>query len=210
MKEFAIYFGLAFCLLRPLGSWAQVKPRSSETLECSKAASGKPLSGKTERLTNSKKSNDAYATVELARDATDAAGRTCIATYTLYMSQYSQNYRVVKTFSVELRDMAGVDLIGFSDDDSKLAADFWWAAGDYKGHRPVVYDLKSKTARLTELSDQITSQLPACAYSEEFVGISDKGEAVIHVPKSVHVDTGCPDQGNWLFDPKTGAVLRAP
>ena len=192
-----------------MAGWADkdAKPLSSQILECSKV-SGQGLSSRTERITNSKKSNDAYAAVELIRDSADPSGTTCVATYTLYLSQYSKNFRPVKTFSVRLHDSAGVDVIGFSDSDGMLAADFWWAAGDYKGHRPVVYDLKTKVARMNELSDQITGQLPACAYAEELTGVTDTGEVVIHVPQSAHVESGCPDQGNWLLDAKTGGVRR--
>ncbi len=195
------------CWLAP--SWAEKegKQLSTPVLECSKA-DGHSLSARTERVTNERKSNDAYAVVELARDPADPSGASCVATYTLYLSQYSSNFKVVKTFSMPTRDGVGVDLLGFSDNGSKVAADFWWKAGDYKGHRPVVYDLKSKVPRMDELSDQITSQLPACDYQEELTGVTDKGEVVIHVPSSAHVDRGCPDQGNWLLDSTTGEVRR--
>jgi hypothetical protein len=190
-------------------SWAdkEGKRLSTPVLECSKVGA-QPLSARTERVTNAKKSNDAYAVVELARDPADPSGASCVATYTLYLSQYSSNFKPVKTFSTPTRDGVGVDLLGFSDNGSKVAADFWWQTGDYKGHRSVVYDLKSKVPRMDELSDQITSQLPACAYQEELTGVTDKGEVVIHVPSSVHVDRGCPDQGNWLLDSTTGEVRR--
>ncbi len=200
---------IGVCLLGSIQGWAEkdVKLASSQALECSKVT-GAPISSKTERATNAKRSNDAYAAIELARNPADASGNSCVATYTLYLSQYSSNFKPVKTFSVPLRDAAGVDLIGFSENGSKVAADFWWSAGDYKAHRPVVYDLKTKIARMNELGDQITGQLPACAYQEELTGINDAGEVTIHVPGSVHVDKGCPDQGNWLLDSKTGEVRR--
>ena len=210
LKLFARCTALAACLLFALAVWAEKNPTlSSQTLDCSKVGA-QPLSSKTERVTNAKKSNDAYATIELVRDPADASGASCVATYTLYMSQYSSNFKAVKTFSVQLRDSAGVDLIGFSDNGSKLAADFWWSAADYKGHRPVVYDLKSKVGRLDELSDQITGQLPACAYSEELTGVTDAGEVAIHIPPSGHVANGCPDQGDWLLDSRTGVARRKP
>ncbi len=202
---------IAICAVSAIAAVAEKNPKgiSSQTLECAKVT-GQPLSGKTDKITNPRKSNDAFATIELAHDPTGGAG-VCVATYTLYLSQYSSNFKTVKAFSVQLRDSAGVTLIGFSDNSSKLAADFWWSAGDYKGHRPVVYDLKTKVARLVELGDQITSQLPACSYSEELTGIADDGNITIHVPKSsVHDDASCPDQGNWLLDSKNGAVRRAP
>lgn len=200
---------VTLCLACAAPGWAdkQGKQISTPVLECSKVGEH-ALSSKTERVTNSKKSNDAYAVVELARNPADPNGASCVATYTLYLSQYSSNFKAVKTFSMPTRDGVGVDLLGFSDDSSKVAADFWWTAADYKAHRPVVYDLKSKVPRMDDLSDKITSQLPACDYQEELKGVTDKGEVVIHVPSSSHVDRGCPDQGNWLLDSMTGEVRR--
>ncbi len=205
-RAFAVT-AILLCCVSP--SWAEKagKQLSTPVLECSKV-DAHTLSARTERVTNTKKSNDAYAVVELARDPADPSGASCVATYTLYLSQYSSNFKAVKTFSMPTRDGVGVDLLGFSDDGTKVAADFWWTAADYKGHRPVVYDLKSKVPRMDELSDQITSQLPACDYQEELTGVTDKGEVVIHVPSSAHVDRGCPDQGNWLLDSITGDVRR--
>lgn len=200
---------VTLCLACAAPAWAdkQSKQLSTPVLECSKVGEH-TLSSKTERVTNSKKSNDAYAVVEVSRDPADPSGASCVATYTLYLSQYSSNFKPVKTFSMPTRDGVGVDLLGFSDDGSKVAADFWWMAADYKGHRPVVYDLKSKVPRMDDLSDQITSQLPACDYQEELKSVTDKGEVVIHIPSSRHVDRGCPDQGDWLLDSMTGEVRR--
>ncbi len=195
--------------LMPLTARAEKNPvtLSSQILDCSKV-SAQSLTSRTERVTNSKKSNDAYASVALERDPENP--KSCVVTYTLYLSQYSTNFKAIKTFSAPVHDSVGVTLIGFSEGGTKVAADFWWSAGDYIAHRPVVYDMKTKIARLNELGDEITGQLPPCAYSEELTGVTDNGEVVVHVPKSQHVDNGCPDQGHWLFDSKMGTARRHP
>jgi hypothetical protein len=100
-------------------------------------------------------------------------------------------------------------MIGFSPDQSKVAADFWWAGGDYTGHRPVIYDVNTKRVQFGELGEQITGQLPSCDYFQNFTGVTNSGEAVIYVPKSIYVDEGCPDQGDWLFNVANGKVRRA-
>jgi hypothetical protein len=180
---------------------------STQSLDCAKVGA-QPLSSRTGRVTNPKKSNDAYASVALERDPENPG--SCVVTYTLYLSQYSTSFKAIKTFSAPVHDSVGVTLIGFSDGGTKVAADFWWSAADYIAHRPVVYDMKTKIARLNDLGDEITGQLPPCAYAEELTGITDDGEVIVHIPKSLHVDSGCPDQGDWLFDSKMGTARRHP
>jgi hypothetical protein len=115
---------------------------------------------------------------------------------------------MIKEFSDPESDGVGVDIVGASSDGNMIAADFWWAAGDYTGHRPVILKVKSNSVILLPLDDRILKQLPSCDYFEEFIGATNDGEAIIHVPKSQYVRTGCPSQGKWLFNLHSGIVRR--
>jgi len=115
---------------------------------------------------------------------------------------------MIKEFSDPENDGVGVDIIRASSDGNMIAADFWWAAGDYTGHRPVILDVKSNAVTLLPLDDRILKQLPSCDYFEEFIGVTNAREAIIRVPKSAYVETGCPSQGKWLFNLHSGIVRR--
>jgi hypothetical protein len=56
--------------------------------------------------------------------------------------------------------------------------------------------------------ERIVKQLPSCGYAEEFIGVTDAGEAIIRVPKSQYVEKGCRSQGKWLFNLHEGTVRR--
>jgi hypothetical protein len=40
-------------------------------------------------------------------------------------------------------------------------------------------------------------------------GVTNDGDVVLYVPKSIYVDKGCPDQGEWLLNMKTDTIARA-
>jgi hypothetical protein len=103
---------------------------------------------------------------------------------------------MIKEFTDQEDNGVGVDIIGTSSDGNKIAADFWWAAGDATGHRPVIVDVKSNSVMLLPLEERILKQLPSCDYFEEFNGVTNAGEAIIRVPKSAYVEKGCPSQGS--------------
>jgi hypothetical protein len=196
---------LALCVILSMtAASAAERHLSTDALSCSQLNNGASRTSKTDMISNPRKSMDAYASITLSSSAT----AVCTASYNLVVSERSGGFKPVKTLSVELHDNAGIDLLGFSPDGSKLAADFWWSVGDYRRHRPVVYEVKSHIARITELGDQVTSQLPACGYIENLTGITNAGEIELHVPRNA-TGTDCPDQGNWLFDPKSGEASRA-
>ena len=44
--------------------------------------------------------------------------------------------------------------------------------------------------------------------SGDMFAIRLPGDVVVHVPKSIQVEEGCPDQGDWLWTPRTGKVQR--
>jgi hypothetical protein len=103
----------------------------------------------------------------------------------------------------------GVELGGTSSDGSKLLLDFFSAAGDYTHHRPVVYDFTSGSWQMRDVGTRITDQLPRCHYLTMIQGVTNEGDVVLYVPKSIYVDKGCPDQGEWLLDMKSDALARA-
>src|SRR5260370_10500686 len=102
----------------------------------------------------------------------------------------------------------GVAFDGTSPDGSKLLLDFFTAAGNRTGHRPVVYDFSAGSWQLRELGDRVTRDLPKCDYFTMMQGVTDAGDVVLYVPKSIYVDKGCPDQGEWLLNMKTDTITR--
>lgn len=193
--------------LFPLASFAK-EHRSTDAADCSKVTENQPIRLKTDTILSPKETLRTYATIDLERDSTDN-GKSCFATYSLYVAERSGNFRMVRTLAARVADRAGVDIVGFSDNNVQLAADFWWATGTYISHRAVVYDSKTKAARLDELEDKISSQLPACNYAEKFIGVDNTGDAIFHVPAASDVQ-GCGDQGDWILDLKTGEARRKP
>jgi|ERR1041385_3330588 hypothetical protein len=183
--------------------------RSTPFVECSELKLGQSVQHKTKISSSESVRTRVYATVRISRSRNDTKGDACPVQYHLLVAKNNGAFVVVKTFATTTDSTIGAEIVGFSKDQSKLAADFWWAAGDYTGHRPVVYDIKTRRVQLAELGEQITSRLPSCDYSQAFEGVSDSGEAIIHVPKSTYVEEGCPDQGDWLFNLAKRTARRA-
>jgi len=103
----------------------------------------------------------------------------------------------------------GVAFDGTSPDGSKLLLDFFTTAGDRTRHRPVVYDFSTASWQVRELGDRVTRDFPRCNYFTMLQGVTNDGDVVLYVPKSVYVDKGCPDQGEWLLNMKTDTITRA-
>jgi len=188
-------------------AWAK-PPVLSEPMECSVLKLGQEKYYKTNVTVSKDGKIHAYATIELKRDRNDVKAEKCMATYEFWVQLDKHDYQRIKVFHFETPWDVGVTMIGFSPDSTKISADFWWAGGDYMGHRPVVFDLNTKQLLFRELESQISKQLPSCDYFEEYVGVTNTGMAIIHIPKSDVVEKGCPDQGNWLFNLKSGKVQR--
>jgi hypothetical protein len=157
-------------------------------------------------ITNRSGTVKAYAMIAVRRS--DDPKAMCSATSKLFLSRSGKPFTEIKSFSENTELMVGVEMVGFSQDERKLAADFWWAEGDYVGHRPVILDMESGNVLFGELGQQVINQLPSCDYNEDFVEVSNDGQAIIHVPESHYVQEGCPAQGYWLFDLSTGKVKR--
>lgn len=107
-------------------------------------------------------------------------------------------------------DTLGNEVPVLSPDGTKLMVSFWGAAGDYTGYRVAVYDFATKGGSFRTIADRVTRGLPSCDYFTFIEGVTNNGEVVIHVPKSIYVDEGCPDQGKWLLDMKTDKLTRLP
>jgi hypothetical protein len=146
--------------------------------------------------------------VQLSHANNDKGADSCTVVYRLFVAEKSKPFVSVKEYSERAGDGVGVEMVGASKSEMVIAADFWWTAGDYTGHRPVVYALNSKSVILRALKNEIRRRLPSCDYFEEFIGVTDTGEAVIRIPKSTYVEKGCPAQGEWLFDVHSGSVRR--
>lgn len=104
----------------------------------------------------------------------------------------------------------GVAFDGTSPDGSKLLLDFFTAAGDSTSHRPAVYDFVTGSWQIRDVGDRITRNFPECKYFTMIQGVTDAGDVVLYVPKSIYKDTGCSDQGEWLLDMKNDTVTRVP
>lgn len=102
----------------------------------------------------------------------------------------------------------GASVNGTSPDGSKLLLDFFTAEGDFTGHRPVVYDFTTGTWKIRDVSDRITRTLPHCDYLTMIQEVTNDGDVILYVPKSISVNKGCPDQGEWLLDMKNDAIAR--
>jgi len=72
----------------------------------------------------------------------------------------------------------------------------------------VIVEVKSNSVMFLPLDDRILKQLPSCDYFEEFIGVTNAGEAIIRAPKSAYVENGCHSQGKWLFNLHSGIVKR--
>jgi hypothetical protein len=103
----------------------------------------------------------------------------------------------------------GVAFDGTSPDGSKLLLDFFTAAGDYTGHRPMVYDFVTGTWQIRDVGDRITRNFPGCDYFTMIQGVTDAGDVVLYVPGSAY-NRSCPDQGEWLLNMKNDSVTPIP
>jgi len=151
----------------------------------------------------------AYASVEMRPGKTEKDG--CNVVYELKIAKLHVQFETMKLFEHqnETGEISGVTILGSSPDHSKIAVDFWWAEGDYDGIRPVIYDVQSGKAQFRDLEDTLYKKLPSCDYTQEYIGVTDRGYAVLHVPKSDYVDSEeCKDRGFWLFDLKTGHLWQ--
>jgi hypothetical protein len=153
----------------------------------------------------------AYGVVSYRHYANEVKKNQCQVVYEFFVAVQSKPFVLAKRLSwdTEAGEIAGIDLIGVSPDGTKLAADFWVAEGDGEEHRPVVYDISTGQALDLPLQGKIQSQIHGCDQNEDFIGVTNPGEAVFAVPPSVYDGTAaCGDKGLWHFNLKTGRVYR--
>ncbi len=105
------------------------------------------------------------------------------------------------------RSENGVWFGGTSNDGSKLLLDFFTALGDSTDHRPVVYDFTSGTWQIRTVGDRVTKALTKCDYLTMLQGVTDGGDVILYVPKSIF-NKDCPDQGEWLLNMKDNSITR--
>jgi hypothetical protein len=150
-----------------------------------------------------------YGLMEFRHDKEDAQAKRCHVTYRLFVSRGGSKFAEARNLAWDTEEgqIAGIDLIGFSSDGSKLAADFWLAEGDGQEHRPVVYDSITSRVLYRPLEDRIQRSLEGCYQAEHFIGVTNQGEAIFTVPPSDYVDS-CGDKGVWHLNLQTGQVKQ--
>lgn len=182
--------------------------KSTTAVSCAEVERGEGGEFKTATIPSPSEKMQAYAAIELHRDAEDRNGESCSVTYHLFINDGSGPAREVKSVSLKTGKSVGVSVVGFSKDESKLAGDFWTADGERIEHSPVIYDVASRRVFIRKLENQILGQLKPCDYFQDFTGATNSGGAIIHIPKSAYADKGCSDQKDWVFDLETGQARR--
>ncbi len=184
---------------------------SADTGECGGEPAAAVTTSKTAVRTDRLTGIRMYGVMRFRRNSEDAKGHRCHVVYELYIARKRSGFAPMRQLSwdTEEGEIAGIDLVGFSPDGSKLAADFWLAEGDGEEHRPVVYDSKTSRVRFLSLGDRIQRKIKSCDQVEKFVGVTNQGHAVFTVPPSDYDDSPeCGDKGVWKFDLLTGEVRR--
>jgi hypothetical protein len=198
-------------LLAALRCFAAQKHISVDTGECGEDTSAKETVTRSTSFTDKAHGLSAYGILTIRSSSGHSKKNQCHVAYELFVASQGGQFGRVKRldWDTEAGEIAGIDLIGMSPDGSKFAADFWQAEGDGEEHRPVIYDVSNKQAFDLPLEDKIQKQIHSCDQNEDFVGVTNSGEAVLAVPPSVYDDSpGCGDKGVWHFDLKTGRAYR--
>ncbi len=152
-----------------------------------------------------------YGLVEFRHDSEIAKSGHRHVTYRLFVANDGKKFSEVRNLSwdTEEGEIAGINLIGFSPDGSKAAADFWLAEGDGQEHRPVVFDAATSKVLYKPLEDSIQQKIKSCDQVEHFVGVTNEGEAIFTVlPNPVEDSESCGDKGVWQFNLQTGRVKQ--
>jgi hypothetical protein len=102
----------------------------------------------------------------------------------------------------------GGEFGGASADGTKLLFDFFDVVNDRTSHRPAVFDFLTGAWEVRDLADRLTHDFPNCNYFTMIDRVTDEGDVVLSVPKSIYVRQGCPDRGEWLLHMKTDEITR--
>jgi len=190
---------------------SQVARLSVDTGECGGPVSAHITVARSAVLTGGSQASRAYGLISYQRTSADAARKQCHVVYRLFVSNQNHDFGEAKRleWDTEEGQIAGIDLIGFSSNGGQLAADFWRAEGDSWEHGPVIYNISSKKAVYKPLDDRIQKQINGCDQVEDFVGVTDDGQAIFSVPPSTYEDSPeCGDKGVWHFNLSTGEVRQ--
>ncbi len=180
--------------------------------ECGGPATAKASLAKTEIRKNEATGRRAYGVLEYRRSEEDVSAKRCSGVYRLMVDGGQGKFHEVKrlAWQTEEGEIAGIDLVGFSPDGTKLAADFWLAEGDWTEHRVQLSDLQKGESWFRSINDLIykrsTGKLVDFEnYYETLHEVRNDGQVVV----TAHADGGRKPDGSlskWLFDPKTGRV----
>jgi hypothetical protein len=202
---------LCFAAVLALPMCALAKQISIDTGECSREVASGETVVKSDVYSNKKRTMRAYGAIAYRRSVDDAKPTRCHVEFRIFISFDGSPFRIVKSriSEAELGEIAGIDLVGESPDGSKFAADTWLAEGDGEEHWPIVYDLTTGQARDHSLGDKIQSRIHGCDQNEDFVGVTNAGEALFAIPPSEYDNSsGCGDKGLWRFSLVTGKVMQ--
>jgi hypothetical protein len=200
--------GFAIFVIAAHLSFAFTARPSVDSGECGPDVSSAGTSFKTSVFHDRAHAFRAYGELLVRRDT---KAQRCLATYRLWTAREAGPFSVAKSMEFPLDDgqIAGIDLIGFSDDATQFAADFLWAEGDGTIHHPAVLNRSIGQVVDMALDDRIQKRIHGCDQTEDFIGVTNAGEAVFAIPPSIYDDSPeCGDKGVWRFNLKTGRVYR--
>lgn len=208
MRVRRAWAGFLFLLMPFSLVCAQTTRPSVDSDECGPELSSSGIVQKTPVFTNPPRTLRAYGEIVLRRDIKSSA---CPVVYRLWIAQKYAHFSLAKHLELRLSSgqIAGIEIIGLSPKAKKLVADFLWAEGDGTIHHPVVFDEISGAVADKALDDRIQKRIHGCDQPEDFIGVTDAGEAVFAIPPSIYDDSPeCGDKGVWRFNLKTGRVYR--
>jgi hypothetical protein len=175
------------------------------SFECEQVAPGKSI---THRVTYPIKSRFAPKVIVsiVATRTGDADSASCKVTWVASVVNATGHSQPLFHYSEELEgSLLGNETPVTSPDGTKLLIAFWSGEGDYTAYRPAVYDFTNGRKYFRILSDRIIKKFPDCDYNTAIQGVTDSGDVIIHVPKSIY-DESCADRGFWLLNMKTNQI----
>ena len=186
---------LGFLLL--VGNGSAQSRYSADTGECGGEVSSSVSTFKTSVRSASQGNVRMYGVLEFRHNHEDAQQKHCHVLYRLFVSVKGRPFREAYRlpWDTEEGEIAGIDLIGFSPNRNKAAANFLLAEGDGQVNRAVIYDFQTKTAKFSEIP-QVEDRRPArntCDYGpyESLDSVNDAGFILVSVPPY----EGCADGG---------------
>src|SRR5215472_12036084 len=176
-------------------------------LDCSELGAGASQSYSQSFLVKNKFTTQLVVEVEASNRGTDDAPK-CHLNWTVTSKLAGRSRMLFRHEDDPVNSTNGFAFDGTSPDGSKLLLDFFTAAGDYTGHRAVVYDFVTAKWQIRDVGDRVTRNFPECDYFTIIQGVTDAGDVMLYVPKSIYKPEGCPDQGEWLLDMKNDTFTR--